>query len=92
MSTFHTIPSSSLFLGPAATGRRGFATTFEVNGHQVLIVTPNNATLVALCKEWEIEAPIADIAEPVVVVSRSIVKECTEDDGLDVDDGLDDGL
>lgn len=92
MKSFETISSSSLFLGPAAKGLPGVATLFEVHGHQAMVVTPSNATLTALCKELGIKAPIANIAEPVVVVLRSIRMEHEQDDGLGIDDGLGDGL
>lgn len=94
-STFETLPASALVIGPAAKGRRGLATTVQVNGYPVIVVTPSIATLAALSKQWQLVAPIDDIAEPVVVVSRFIVKEDNEsDDGLGdgLDDDLDDGL
>jgi hypothetical protein len=89
MTEFETLQASALFFGPAAKGYRGVATVFDINGHRAALVAPDNATLRALCKQWGIEAPIANVAEPVVVVQRSIVKE-EETDGLD--DGLGDGL
>lgn len=89
---FKTLQASTLVLCPATQGRCGVATTFEINGGQAMFITPDFATLKALCKQWGIEAPVADVAEPVVVVSRFIVaasKSDGLDDGLDV---LDDGL
>lgn len=95
MSTdFETLRATSLVLGPAARAFRGVATTFEIRGHRAALVVPDITTLKALCKEWAIEAPLSDVAEPVIVVSRFMVKPDEEDDGLGdgISDGLDDGL
>lgn len=85
---FETLQASALVIGPAAKGRRGVATTFEVNGHRATLVAPNSTALMALCRQWGIEASVADIAEPVVVVARFIT---TTDKSDGLDDGLDDG-
>ena len=95
MSTFETLPASAIVIGPAAKGRRGLATSVSLYGHQAIIVAPSHTILAALCKQWGLSAPIEDTAEPVVVVSRFIVKEDNEsDDGLGdgLDDDQDDGL
>lgn len=94
MTDFKTLSPAALFLGPAAKAFRGVATIFEVNGHQAAVLTPNNATLMTLCKEWGIKAHIANVAEPVVVVTCSITMEAGEGEGLgqEIDDGLGDGL
>jgi hypothetical protein len=88
MSTdFETVRPLTLFLG-AAKGYRGVATLFEFNGHRATLIAPNTTSLLALCRGWGIEAPVADVAEPVVVLSRTI--RTADNDGLE--DGLDDGL
>lgn len=89
---FQTVRSSALFLGPAAKGYRGVVTIFEINGHRAALVTPDSTSLAALCRQWDIRAPMEHSAEPMILISRFIVAQ--EDDGLDDgwDDGLNDGL
>lgn len=88
---FETLPASALVLCPATQGRRGVATTFGINGRQAMLIAPDIAGLKVLCRQWGIEALVADIAEPVVVVARFITT--TDNDKSDgLDDGLDDGL
>lgn len=91
---FESVRPATLFLG-AAKGYRGVATIFDVNGHQATLIAPTPATLRALCDQWGIYAPIANVAEPVVVLLRSIRMTEGENDGLGDgldDDGLGDGL
>ena len=92
---FETVRSSALQLGPAAKGYFGVVTIFHINGHRAALVTPDGASLAALCKQLDIQARVEDIAEPMILISRFIVKSDGEindelDDGLN--DGLDDGL
>jgi hypothetical protein len=90
-SDFETVRSSALTLGPAAKGYRGVVTIFEINGHRAALVTPDSTSLAALCRQWDIQAPMEHSAEPMVLISRFIVAQ--EDDLSDgLDDGLDDGL
>jgi hypothetical protein len=98
MIEFEVVRPAALFLG-AAKGYRGLATTFTMNGHRTTLIAPTASALRALCEQWAIAAPMADVAEPVVVLLRSITTE-EDNDGLDGgvcddgfdDDGLDDGL
>lgn len=92
---FETLQASALVLCPATQGRRGVATSFGINGRQAMLIAPDIGSLKVLCRQWGIEAPVADTAEPVVVVARFIVTTDKSDksDGLDgLDDGLGDGL
>lgn len=96
---FKPVRPAALFLG-AAKGYRGLATVFTINGHRTTLIAPTASALRALCEQWAIAAPMADVAEPVVVLLRSITTTEEDNDGLDGgvcddgfdDDGLNDGL